>query len=70
MGEVGEAGGMGDIGDIGDTGDMLPSLNCSPLLRAFWKLVLTPGSCLVVTGLSARAVSVLGTGLSFGRFSE
>jgi hypothetical protein len=70
MGEVGEAGGMGDIGDIGDTGDMLPSLNCSPLLRAFWKLVLTPGSCFVVTGLSARAVSVLGTGLSFGRFSE
>jgi hypothetical protein len=50
MGEMGETG---DIGDIGDIGDMLPSLYCSPLLRAFWKLVLTSGSWCLITGLSA-----------------
>ena len=63
-------GEMGETGDIGDIGDMLPSLNCSPLLRALWVLVLTPGSCCSIMGLSARAVSVMGTGLSCGRFSE
>jgi hypothetical protein len=68
--EIGEIGETGDIGEIGDIGDMLPSLNCSPLLRASWVLVLIPGSCCLVVGLSARAVSVLGTGLSCGRFSE
>lgn len=65
-----EIGEIGETGDIGEIGDMLPSLNCSPLLRASWVLVLTPGSCCLVVGLSARAVSVLGTGLSCGRFSE